>query len=53
VTCARARPGVPDALTEWIDAEHVVLTDLGYLGEADRLVCPIKRPSKPAQLTAE
>jgi hypothetical protein len=40
-------------LDEWTDAEHVVLADLGYLGEADRLTCPIKKPAKPATLGAD
>ena len=26
------------------DAEHVVLAELGYFGEADQLTCPIKKP---------
>jgi hypothetical protein len=33
--------------------EHVVLADLGCLGEADRLTCPIKKPAKPARLSIE
>jgi hypothetical protein len=53
VTCARTHPGLLDALTHWTDAEHVVLADLGYLGEADRMICPIKKPGEPAQLTVE
>jgi hypothetical protein len=52
VTCARADPGLLDALVEWTDPQHVVLADLGYLGEADQLTCPIKKPAKPAQLDA-
>jgi hypothetical protein len=51
VTCARAHPGLLEALDEWTDPEHVVLADLGYLGEADRLTCPIKKPVRPARLT--
>lgn len=51
VTCARTHPGLLRALEGWTDDEHVVLADLGYLGEADRLVCPIKKPAKPATLT--
>jgi hypothetical protein len=47
VTCARAHPGLLDALVEWTDPEHVVLADLGYLGEADRLTCLINKPAKP------
>jgi DDE superfamily endonuclease len=50
VTCARTHPGLLDALVEWTDSEHVVLADLGYLGETDRLICPIKKPVKPATL---
>jgi hypothetical protein len=51
VTCARADGELLDLLHEWTDAEHVALADLGYHGEADRLVCPIKKPAKPATLT--
>jgi hypothetical protein len=29
------------------DADHVVLAELGYLGEADHLTCSIKKPAKP------
>lgn len=46
VTCARTHPGLLDGLDRWGDDEHVVLADLGYLGEDTRLVCPIKKPSK-------
>ncbi len=38
-------------LDRWSDDEHVVLADLGYLGEDTRLVCPIKKPSKPGTQT--
>jgi hypothetical protein len=41
-TCARTHPGLLDALTDWTDAGHAVLTDLGYEGENTRLTCPIK-----------
>lgn len=47
VTCARTHPGLLDALTGWADPEHVVLADLGYLGEDTRLVCPIKKSTTP------
>jgi hypothetical protein len=50
VTCARTHTDLLPALDDWTDDEHVVLVDLGYLGEADRLVCPIKKPAKPAVL---
>ena len=46
-TCARAHPGLFDALDAWTDPEHAVLADLGYEGEAARVTCPIKRPTKP------
>ncbi|WP_372452754.1 HARBI1 family protein [Pseudonocardia nigra] len=52
LTCARAHPGLFSALDAWTDTDRVVLADLGYLGEADRLICPIKKPAKPARLTA-
>ena len=46
-TCARAHPDVLSALDVWSDDEQrVVLADLGYEGENDRLVCPVKKPSK-------
>jgi len=45
-TCARAHSGLFDALDAWTDEQHVVLADLGYEGENDRLVCPVKKPSK-------
>lgn len=32
-TCARAHPGLLDALTDWTDPDHAVLADLGYEGE--------------------
>jgi hypothetical protein len=51
VTCARTHPALLDTIDDWTDTEHVVLADLGYYGEADRLVCPIKKPVKPATLT--
>jgi len=47
VTCARTHPGLLDGLDRRVDAEHVVLADLGYLGEDTRMVCPIKKPSTP------
>jgi hypothetical protein len=46
-TCARAHSGLFDALDAWTDPEHAVLADLGYEGEADRVTCPIKKPSTP------
>ena len=45
VTCARTHPGLLEGLGRWNDDEHVVLADLGYLGEDTTLVCPIKTPS--------
>lgn len=51
VTCARTHPGLLDALTDWTGPEHVVLADLGYLGEDTRLICPIKKPSKRGKKT--
>jgi hypothetical protein len=51
VTCARTHTELLDVLDGWSDAEHAVLADLGYHGEADRLTCPIKKPAKPARLT--
>ena len=52
VTCARTHTELLDVLDGWSDAEHAVLADLGYHGEADRLTCPIKKPAKPARLTS-
>lgn len=45
ITCARAHPDLFDALAAWTDPTHAVLADLGYEGAADRLTCPIKKPS--------
>jgi hypothetical protein len=42
IACARVHDGLLDRLGEWADTEHVVLADLGYEGENDRLTCPIK-----------
>jgi hypothetical protein len=47
ITCARAHPDLFDALDAWTDAEHAVLADLGYEGEAVRMTCPIKKPGTP------
>jgi hypothetical protein len=33
-------------LDAWTDEQRVALADLGYEGENDRLVCPVKKPSK-------
>jgi hypothetical protein len=46
-TCARAHPGLFDALDAWTGPQHAVLADLGYEGEADRVTCPIKKPNPP------
>ena len=51
-TCARTHPGLLDVLTDWSDAEHVVLADLGYEGENTRLICPIKN-TRGVKLTVE
>ena len=45
-TCARAHADMLPVLDAWTDEQHVVLADLGYEGENDRLVCPVKKPSK-------
>jgi hypothetical protein len=46
VTCARAHPELLPALEGWSDEQRVALADLGYEGENQRLVCPVKKPSK-------
>jgi hypothetical protein len=46
VTCARTHADLLPALDIWTDTGRVVLADLGYEGENQRLVCPIKKPSK-------
>jgi hypothetical protein len=47
VTCARAHPNLLPTLDTWsAERDRVVLADLGYEGENDRLVCPIKTPAK-------
>jgi DDE superfamily endonuclease len=55
VTCARTHADLLPALDTWTDTERVVLADLGYEGENQRLVCPIKKPSKTSgeSLSAE
>jgi DDE superfamily endonuclease len=45
-TCARAHAGLLPALQAWTDDRRVALADLGYEGENERLVCPVKKPSK-------
>jgi hypothetical protein len=45
-TCARAHPDLLSTLDVWTDEQRVALADLGYEGENDRLVCPVKKPSK-------
>src|SRR5918911_3610403 len=42
-TALRAHPQALSLLTEWTDADHAVLGDLGYEGERDPLTIPIKR----------
>ena len=51
VTCARAHPELLSALDTWSDDDRTVLADLGYEGENDRLVCPVKLPSKASGQT--
>ena len=41
-TALRAHPQVLPLLTEWTDAEHAVLADLGYEGERAALTTPVK-----------
>lgn len=54
LTCARTHPGLLPALDAWsAGQQQVVLADLGYQGEADRLVCPIKKPARPAVLNID
>ena len=45
-TCARTHADLLPAVDAWTDEQRVVLADLGYEGENDRLVCPVKKPSK-------
>lgn len=42
-TCARNHPGLLEALDAWRDDDHHVLADLGYEGERDRFVLPVKK----------
>jgi DDE superfamily endonuclease len=42
-TALRAHPEALPLLTEWTDAEHAVLGDLGYEGEQATLTIPVKR----------
>jgi DDE superfamily endonuclease len=46
VTCARTHLELLPALQMWSDEARVALADLGYEGENQRLVCPVKKPSK-------
>jgi hypothetical protein len=41
-TALRAHPQALPLLTEWTDAEHAVLADLGYEGERAALTTPVK-----------
>lgn len=45
-TRACAHADLLPTLDAWTDEQHVALADLGYEGENDRLVCPVKKPSK-------
>ena len=42
-TALRSSAEALPLLTEWTDAQHAVLADLGYEGEQDTLTIPIKR----------
>jgi DDE superfamily endonuclease len=44
-TALRTHPEALPLLTEWTDAEHVALADLGYEGERTALTTPIKKTS--------
>jgi hypothetical protein len=44
-TCAKAAPGLLDALQGWKDAGRHTLADLGYEALDDVLVVPTKKPS--------
>jgi hypothetical protein len=50
VTCARTHPELLPALAVWSDEQRAALADLGYEGENQRLVCPVKKPSKASGL---
>jgi hypothetical protein len=54
-TCARAHADLLPALDAWTDEQRVALADLGYEGENDRLVCPVKKPgtASGAELTVD
>jgi hypothetical protein len=51
-TALRTHPEALPLLTEWTDAEHAALADLGYQGERAALTTPIKKASD-APLTVE
>jgi DDE superfamily endonuclease len=51
-TALRAHPEALSLLTEWTDAEHAALADLGYEGERAALTTPIKQP-RGRRLTAD
>ncbi|NAE18357.1 HARBI1 family protein, partial [Enterococcus hirae] len=58
VTAARTDPELLAAVDAWCDEHHKVLADLGYEGERERMVVPVKagtngknRAGKPIELT--
>ena len=51
-TALRTHPEALPLLTEWTDAEHAALADLGYEGERAALTTPIKKTTD-APLTAD
>src|ERR687898_1252144 len=51
-TALRTHPEALPLLTEWTDADHATLADLGYEGERTTLTTPIKH-SAERQLTAD
>ncbi len=44
-------PRAVDGFADWADEAHAVLADLGYIGEAGRLTCPIEKLAGPARLS--
>ena len=51
-TALRTHREALSLLTEWTDAEHAALADLGYEGERAALTTPIKQPTG-RRLTAD
>jgi hypothetical protein len=52
LTCPKAHPEILAALRAWTGDDPAALADLGYEGQPDTFILPVKR-SKGANLTEE